>query len=71
MIASVGGAAGIVIALSLGLLINFVVPGFQVTFSVASIAVSFLTSTVIGISFGFFPARRAASLDPVVALTRE
>jgi macrolide transport system ATP-binding/permease protein len=71
MIASVGGATGIAIALSLGLLINLVTPGFQVTFSVASIAVSFLTSTAIGISFGFFPARRAASLDPVVALTRE
>lgn len=71
MIASVGGGAGILIALGLGVLANVMMPGFQVSFSAASILVSFLTSTAIGITFGFVPARRAAGLDPVVALARE
>ena len=36
-----------------------------------SIGAAFLTSTGIGVAFGFFPARRAAFLDPVVALSRD
>ncbi len=71
LISSVGGAAGIMVALLLGAAINLLVPGFQVSYSPISIAAAFLTSSGIGIGFGYFPARRASFLDPVVALTRE
>jgi macrolide transport system ATP-binding/permease protein len=71
LVSSVGGIAGIVIALLLGVAINLTIPGFQVSYSPLSIAVAFLTSSGIGIGFGYFPARRAALLDPVVALTRD
>ena len=37
----------------------------------ASLAVALAVSTVIGLVFGFFPARRAARMDPVQALGRE
>jgi putative ABC transport system permease protein len=36
-----------------------------------ALAVALLTSSAIGITFGFFPARRAARLDPILALHRE
>lgn len=71
LISSIGGIAGILIAVLLGTAINIVVPGFGVSYSPFSIGAAFLTSTGIGIVFGFFPARRAAFLDPVVALSRD
>jgi putative ABC transport system permease protein len=37
----------------------------------ASLAIALGTSSVIGLVFGFFPARRAARMDPVQALGRE
>ncbi len=71
LISSIGGIAGILIAVLLGVAINLAVPGFEVSYSMFSIGAAFLTSTGIGIAFGFFPARRAAFLDPVVALSRD
>jgi putative ABC transport system permease protein len=38
---------------------------------VAPLLVALVTSMVIGVVFGFFPARRAARLDPIQALGRE
>jgi putative ABC transport system permease protein len=36
-----------------------------------ALLVALATSSAIGVTFGFFPARRAARLDPIVALHRE
>jgi len=71
LISSIGGIAGILVAMLLGVAINVAVPGFEVSYSTFSIGAAFLTSTGIGVAFGFFPARRAAFLDPVVALSRD
>lgn len=71
LISSVGGIAGIVIAMLLGLGLNLAIPNFGVTYSSLSIAAAVATSTTIGIVFGYFPARRASFLDPVVALSRD
>ncbi|MES2207633.1 MAG: MacB family efflux pump subunit [Pseudomonadota bacterium] len=43
----------------------------QASLSLISIIVAFTTCIVIGISFGVIPARRAAQLDPSLALSRE
>jgi macrolide transport system ATP-binding/permease protein len=40
-------------------------------FSVLSIVAAFLCSSLIGIIFGYLPARNAAKLNPIIALARE
>jgi putative ABC transport system permease protein len=69
-LAVIGGIAGIV----LGLLIAYMVTGslgWAFLPSVPLIAGATLFSALIGVCFGFFPARRAARLNPIEALRFE
>ncbi|MFO0581515.1 MAG: ABC transporter permease [Anaeromyxobacter sp.] len=70
VLASFGGLAGIVLALgaSWGLASLLGVP---FVFLPGTVATAFLFSAAIGVGFGFFPARRAARLDPIEALRHE
>ena len=61
---------GIGVALALGAVLALADIGFSLVFSSASILAAFACSSLIGIGFGFLPARRAAQLDPVEALVR-
>ena len=68
----IGGAFGVMLALGIAALINKVAgANLRVVISPLSIVVAFAFSTLIGVVFGFMPARNAARLDPVEALARE
>lgn len=71
LVCVIGGGLGVAMALSLGALIGAASEGFSMIFSTTSIVAAFLCSTLIGVMFGFLPARNAARLDPVDALARD
>ncbi len=66
-----GGILGVVLARGIGLVVTEAVPTFKMVYSTTSIIAAFGCSTLIGLIFGFMPARNAARLDPVEALARE
>lgn len=68
LVCLVGGLLGILLSLTIGWFFGQAVTNFTMVFSSTSIIAAFLCSTVIGIIFGFMPARNAAKLDPVQAL---
>ena len=69
-LAACGGIIGIILGLGAGILANnaFNVP---YVFNPGIILISFAFSAAVGIIFGYFPARRAAQLDPIEALRHE
>ena len=66
----IGGLIGIALGLGLGYAGSvFMRVPFSPDWGVAALA--FVFSAFIGIIFGYFPARRAARLDPIEALHHE
>ncbi|QIO07983.1 MacB family efflux pump subunit [Acinetobacter lanii] len=72
LVCILGGILGVLLSLGIGQLIgHFAGDTFQMAYSTTSIVAAFVCSSLIGIVFGFIPARNAAQLDPVDALSRE
>ena len=71
LVCLLGGFLGVALALGLGAAVSFAGSDLKMIYSTTSMVSAFLCSSCIGILFGFLPARKAARLDPVVALTRE
>ena len=72
LVCLLGGVLGVLLSLGIGQIIShFAKDVIQMSYSTTSIIAAFVCSSLIGIVFGFLPARNAAQLDPVAALARE
>lgn len=71
LVCLIGGTLGIVLSLIIGAVFAYFVTTFAMSFSLSAIVAAFTCSSFIGIIFGYFPAKRAAKLDPIYALERE
>lgn len=70
VLSSLGGVLGIVVGVGAGVGIAFFFD-LPLIFNTFIVIVAFLFSTLVGIVFGYFPARKAARLNPIDALRHE
>ncbi|MEQ1636098.1 MAG: ABC transporter permease [Methylococcales bacterium] len=70
VLSSFGGIIGIILALSLALALSGVLQ-VPFIFQGSIVIIAFLFSATIGVVFGYFPARKAAQLNPIDALRHE
>ena len=66
-----GGILGIILSFGIGGVFSMLSASMRMIFSVVSIVLAVTCSTLIGVIFGYLPAKNAAKLDPIVALARE
>src|SRR5436189_80289 len=69
-LSSVGGVIGIVCGIATSRILS-IYANWPTLISISSIAIAFLFSAAVGVFFGFYPARKAAALDPIEALRYE
>jgi macrolide transport system ATP-binding/permease protein len=69
LVCLVGGIAGIVLALASGALFELLGLNFQLVYSATSMVAAVACASLIGVLFGYLPARNASRLDPVAALS--
>jgi putative ABC transport system permease protein len=71
MISFGGGIVGILFGIAIPLSAQFFTDAIKVPISVTSVLVAFGVSVLVGVVFGYLPARRAAQLNPTEALRYE
>lgn len=67
----IGGLMGVLVSFALGAIFNHFSQDFSMSFSTASIVGAVVCSTVIGVIFGYMPAKNASQLNPIDALAHE
>ncbi|HEY7475350.1 MAG TPA: ABC transporter permease [Vicinamibacterales bacterium] len=70
-LAAMGGAGGVLAALAAGALLTLVISGFSAIPPLWAVAAGLTVSVGVGVAAGYWPAQRAAGLDPVEALRHE
>ncbi len=72
LVCLIGGALGIALSYITGALFNALADGiFAAIYSWQAAVAAFFCSTLIGIIFGYLPARKAARMDPVISLASD
>jgi putative ABC transport system permease protein len=71
LLSTLGGALGLGLGIGLAQLLHLYVPALPVKTPMEFVFLALAVSLVVGLVSGLLPARRAASLDPLVALTAE
>ena len=70
IICTIGGTIGILLGVGMGIIACLVLKS-PISISISTILISFTFSMAIGVFFGYYPAKKAASLDPIEALRYE
>ena len=66
-----GGVIGVILGVALSLGVSALFPSFSAYIQPWSVILSFLVCTFTGVFFGWYPAKKAAKLDPIDALRYE
>ena len=69
LVCIIGGTLGVLSSLGFGVLFAAFSSNFAMVYSTTPIVAAFVCSTLIGVVFGYLPARNASKLDPVAALS--
>ena len=70
LISITGGFIGVILGIGAAIIINVLVH-FPIYIQAWSVILSFAVCTITGIFFGWYPAKKAAQLDPIEALRYE
>ncbi|HNX20025.1 MAG TPA: FtsX-like permease family protein, partial [Acidobacteriota bacterium] len=70
ILSAVGGAIGVALGIGASKVLSKL-QGWPVSIGTTPVVVAFCFSALVGVFFGFYPARKASRLDPIEALRYE
>jgi putative ABC transport system permease protein len=68
---SMGGGLGILLGATISFTVHSLIPSLPAELSALWVTLGFVISASVGLFFGYYPANRAANLDPIVCLRYE